>query len=479
MLKEQGFIRVGAIVPSLRVADTEFNIKEIIKQIKNAHSKQVQIVCFPELCITGYTCGDLFEQDVLLDKAEQSLGNILKETKNLNIISIIGMPLKIVNQLFNVAVVIQNGQILGIVPKTFIPNSGEFYEKRWFTSSKDISKKEIEILGKNIPFGTDLLFKDINNKDICFGVEICEDLWAIEPPSNKLAMLGANIIFNLSASNEIVGKKEYREDLIKIQSAKTISGYIYCSSGVNESTSDVVFSGHSMIFENGTKLEENRRFDLNSNMIYTEIDTKRLVNDRRKNINYISNLIVIEYREIQVDIKDELEELKREYSKTPFVPEDKKKIDEVCSEILNIQSFGLIKRLLHINTNKVIIGISGGLDSTLAFLVAIRAYEILDLPKENIIAITMPGFGTTSRTYNNAVKLIKQYGATFKEIDIKKSILQHFEDIGHDKNDIDITYENAQARERTQILMDIANKENGIVIGTGDLSELALRLVYI
>lgn len=479
MLKEQGFIRVGAIVPKLKVADTKFNSEEIIQQMKNAHSKQIQIACFPELSITGYTCGDLFKQDILLDKSEEALRTILENTKDLDIVSILGMPLRLTNQLFNVALVLQRGKILGIVPKTFIPNNDEFYEKKWFSSSKDTTRNEVEILGQKVPFGTDLLFKDINNKDICFGIEICEDLWAIEPPSNKLSMLGASIIFNLSASNEVVGKKDYREDLIRIQSAKTVSGYIYCSSGANESTSDVVFSGHSMIFENGTKLEENKRFNLNSNMIYTEIDTKRLINDRRKNINYISNPIDIDYREIQIDIKDELEELKREYSKTPFVPEDKKKIDEVCSEILNIQSFGLIKRLLHINTNKVIIGISGGLDSTLAFLVTVRAYEILDLPKENIIAITMPGFGTTSRTYNNAIKLIKQYGVTFKEIDIKKSILQHFKDIGHDKNDIDVTYENAQARERTQILMDIANKENGIVIGTGDLSELALRLVYI
>lgn len=471
MLKEQGFVRVGAIVPKLKVADTEFNCNEIIKQIEIANNNKIQIAVFPELCITGYTCQDLFEQDTLLEGAEKSLNKILDYTNNLDIICIIGMPIKAENQLFNTAVVIQKGKILGIVPKTFIPNYGEFYEKRWFASSKNASKKEIEILGQTVPFGIDLLFKD---NEICFGIEICEDIWAVEPPSNKLALLGANIIFNLSASNEVIGKKEYRRELVKMQSAKTISGYVYCSSGVNESTSDVVFSGESMIFENGSCLKTNKRFDFDSNIIFTEIDTKRLLHDRRKNISFMGNPVDLEYREIEINIPDNVENLTREYSKTPFVPEDKKKINEICEEILNIQSYGLAKRLLHTSINKTVIGISGGLDSTLAFLVVIKAYEILNLPKQNIIAITMPGFGTTSRTHNNSMKIIKQYGATFKEINITKSSLQHFEDIGHDKNIKDVTYENTQARERTKILMDIANKENGLVVGTGDLSELAL-----
>ena len=474
MLKEQGFVRVGAVVPKLKVADTEFNCNEIIKQIEVASNNKIQIVVFPELCVTGYTCQDLFEQDTLLEEAENALNKILDYTNNLDIICIIGMPIKAENQLFNTAVVIQKGKILGIVPKTFIPNYGEFYEKRWFASSKNANKKEIEILDQKVPFGIDLLFKDKENNEICFGIEICEDIWAVEPPSNKLALLGANIIFNLSASNEVIGKKEYRRDLVKMQSAKTISGYVYCSSGVNESTSDVVFSGESMIFENGSCLTNNQRFDFESNMIFTEIDTKRLANDRRKNISFMGNPVDLEYREIKINIPDNIEDLTREYSKTPFVPEDKKKISEICEEILNIQSYGLAKRLLHTNINKTIIGISGGLDSTLAFLVIIKAYEILNLPKEKIIAITMPGFGTTSRTHNNSMKLINEYGATFREINITKSSLQHFEDIGHDKNIKDVTYENAQARERTKILMDIANKENGLVVGTGDLSELAL-----
>ena len=474
MLKEQGFVRVGAVVPKLKVADTEFNCNEIIKQIEIASNNKIQIIVFPELCVTGYTCQDLFEQDTLLEEAENALNKILDYTNNLDIICIIGMPIKAENQLFNTAVVIQKGKILGIVPKTFIPNYGEFYEKRWFASSKNANKKEIEILDQKVPFGIDLLFKDKENNEICFGIEICEDIWAVEPPSNKLALLGANIIFNLSASNEVIGKKEYRRDLVKMQSAKTISGYVYCSCGVNESTADLVFSGESMIFENGSCLSNNERFKFESNIIFTEIDTKRLANDRRKNISFMGNPVDLEYREIKINIPDNIENLTREYSKTPFVPEDKKKISEICEEILNIQSYGLAKRLLHTNINKTIIGISGGLDSTLAFLVIIKAYEILNLPKEKIIAITMPGFGTTSRTHNNSMKLINEYGATFREINITKSSLQHFEDIGHDKNIKDVTYENAQARERTKILMDIANKENGLVVGTGDLSELAL-----
>lgn len=474
MLKEQGFVRVGAVVPKLKVADTEFNCNEIIKQIEVASNNKIQIAVFPELCVTGYTCQDLFEQDTLLEEAEKALNRILDYTNNLDIICIIGMPIKAENQLFNTAVVIQKGKILGIVPKTFIPNYGEFYEKRWFASSKNANKKEIEILDQKVPFGIDLLFKDKENNEICFGIEICEDIWAVEPPSNKLALLGANIIFNLSASNEVIGKKEYRRDLVKMQSAKTISGYVYCSCGVNESTADLVFSGESMIFENGSCLTNNQRFDFESNMIFTEIDTKRLANDRRKNISFMGNPVDLEYREIKINIPDNIENLTREYSKTPFVPEDKKKISEICEEILNIQSYGLAKRLLHTNINKTIIGISGGLDSALAFLVIIKAYEVLNLPKENIIAITMPGFGTTSRTHKNSIKLINEYGATFREINITKSSLQHFEDIGHDKKMKDITYENAQARERTKILMDIANEENGIVVGTGDLSELAL-----
>ena len=479
MLKEHGFVRCGAIVPRLKVADVDFNVNEIINQIKRAECKKIQIACFPELSITGYSCGDLFYQDILIEKAKNGLKQILETTRDIDIISILGMPIKSENQLFNVAVVIQKGEILGIVPKTFIPKYAEFYEKRWFASSKNAKQNEIVLFGKKIPFGIDLLFKDKENEDICFGIEICEDLWAVESPSNKIALNGGTIIFNLSASNEVVGKNEYRKDLVRIQSAKTISGYVYSSSGVNESTTDTVFSGSSMIYENGKCLAENERFDFETSLIYTDIDTKRIMNDRIKNISYMGDIDILNFRKIDVEIIDFIESLERKYEEYPFVPTDKKKINEICNEILNIQSYGLAKRLLHTKIDKVVIGISGGLDSTLAFLVAIRAYKVLGFSNENIIAITMPGFGTSPRTYENAKNLIKNYNATFREIDITKACVRHFEDIGHDKSKYNATYENSQARERTQILMDVANEENAIVIGTGDLSELALRMVYI
>ncbi len=479
MLKEHGYVRCGAVVPKLKVANIEINVNEIISNMQEAEEKNIQIVCFPELSITGYSCSDLFYQDILIEKAKDGLNQIIEKTKNLNIISILGMPIKFENQLFNTAVVIQKGEILGIVPKTFIPNYAEFYEKRWFASSKNLKQNEIELFNKKVPFGTDLLFKDKENEDICFGIEICEDLWAVEAPSNKIALNGGTIIFNLSASNEILGKNEYRKDLVRTQSAKTISGYVYTSSGINESTQDTVFSGASMIYENGKCLAENERFNFESSLIYSDIDTKRIMNDRIRNISYMGDIDILKYRKVEVEIKDCIENLEREYEEYPFVPNDKKKINEICNEILNIQSYGLAKRLVHTKMNKVVIGISGGLDSTLAFLVAIRAYKILNIPNQNIIAITMPGFGTSSRTYENAKNLIKSYNATLKEIDITKTCIEHFKDIEQDENNHDTTYENAQARERTQILMDIANRENAIVIGTGDLSELALRMVHI
>ena len=473
MIKEYGFVRVGAVVPEMKVADVEFNTEEIIKQIQIAEEKQIQIVAFPELCITGYTCQDLFHQDVLLNKSEEAIQRIKQSTENLNVIALVGMPIRRDNQIFNAAVVIQKGKILGIVPKTHIPNYSEFYEKRWFASGKDTTG-EISLNGENIPFGTDLLFTDSENNKMCFGVEVCEDLWVVNPPSNLLTTSGATMVFNLSASNEVLSKDEYRKDIIKVQSAKTISGYIYVSSGVNESTTDVVFSGHAMIYENGKELKENERFNFESNMIYTEIDTNKLLNDRQKNVTFMDEKTETKFRTIPISINNNIEELSREYSQNPFVPMDDKKKIERCKEILNIQSCGLAKRLKAIGINKTVIGISGGLDSTLAFLVINRAYEILGVDKSNIIAITMPGFGTSSRTYNNAIKLIHEYGATFKEINIVNSCRQHFIDIGQDENNKDVTYENAQARERTQILMDIANMENALVIGTGDLSELAM-----
>lgn len=475
MLKKYGFVRVGAVTPELKVADTEFNMKEIIKQIEIAQSNKIQILCFPELSITGYTCGDLFHQDILIDNSIRALENIVEATSKINTIVIIGMPLKIENQLFNTAVVIQNGNILGVIPKTYIPNYEEFYEERWFTSGKEFVQRTIKLLNKEVPFGTDLLFDDKENREICFAVEICEDLWVVNPPSSSYALNGANMIFNLSASNSVLGKSDYRKELVKMQSAKTISAYIYSSAGVNESTTDMVFSGQSMIYESGTLLKENQEFDFESNMIFTDVDTKRLMNDRQKNISYMHSKDENKtYRKIEIKISDDIETLSREYSKTPFVPTNDKKKITICNEILNIQSYALAKRIKSIPAKKIIVGISGGLDSCLAFLVAIKTYEILGLDRKDIIAITMPGFGTSETTLTNAKQLIKQYGTTFKEIDIKKACNVHFEDIEQPKEIFDITYENAQARERMQILMDIANKEGGIVLGTGDLSELAL-----
>lgn len=475
MLKKYGFVRVGAVTPELKVADTEFNSKEIIRQIEIAESNEIQILCFPELSITGYSCADLFYQDVLIENSIRVLKDILETTKKVNIIVIVGMPLRIENKLFNVAIVMQNGTILGVVPKTYIPNYEEFYEERWFTSGKDILQEKIKLLDNEVPFGTDLLFKDKENEDICFAIEICEDLWVVNPPSSNYALSGANIIFNLSASNNVLGKSEYRRDLVKIQSAKTISAYIYTSAGVNESTTDMVFSGQSMIYENGKLLREGKEFTFESNIIFTDIDTKRLINDRQRNISYMHSKDKSKpYRNIEIKIADNIKSLSREYSKTPFVPTDDKKKIKTCNEILNIQSYALARRLKSIPSQKVVIGISGGLDSCLAFLVAIKAYEILGLDKKGIIAITMPGFGTSNTTLKNAKELIEEYETTFKEIDIKPACEIHFEDIEQPKEKYDITYENAQARERTQILMDIANKEGGIVLGTGDLSELAL-----
>ena len=472
-MNEYGFIRIGACVPELKVGDVEYNADEIIKNIKYADEKKAKILTFPELCLTGYTCGDLFFQDIVEYETINNLNKILNETKSNNIISIIGLPLKVDNKLYNCAVVISQGKILGIVPKTYIPNYNEFYEKRWFESSNNLNTKKITILNQEVNIGTNILFQDIKNREICFGIEICEDVWSVNPTSNDHVLNGATIMFNLSASNEIIGKSDYRRKLISLQSSKNICGYVYASSGVNESTTDLLFSGHSMIVENGNILSENKRFDFNSNMIINDIDVKRLMNDRCKNTSFVNYKNNVEYKKIPLSIGYNKTTI-RKYSKYPFVPKNDKKRDERCEEILNIQAYSLAKRLKHTNISKCVIGISGGLDSTLAFLVIVRAFKILGIDNKNIIGVTMPGFGTTDRTYENAVNFVNNYGATLKEINIRDVCIKHFEDIGHDINKRDVTYENAQARERTQILMDIANKEDALVIGTGDLSELAL-----
>lgn len=471
-MNEYGYVKVGASTLELKVSDTIYNVQMIKKQIDEAVNKNIQIISFPELSITGYTCGDLFNQDILIDKAYEELKDLVDYSKDKMIVIIVGSPIKCENKLYNCAVVINNGKILGIVPKTYIPNYNEFYEMRWFKSSNDLKIKEINLFNEIVPIGVDLIFTSKLDDELKFGVEICEDVWSLYPKSNDYASSGASIIFNLSASNETIGKYDFRKELIKMQSIKTISGYVYSSSGINESSTDLLFSGSSLIYENGKLLSENNRFDFNSNLIYSDVDIKRLVNDRRKNTSFISNTDK-EYRNIYFTTsKNNL--ISRKYSKYPFVPSNEDKREERCKEIINIQSSALAKRLKHTNIKKCVIGVSGGLDSTLAFLVIKKAFEKLKIDNKNIIAVTMPGFGTTNRTYENALDLIKINNATLKEIDIKKACLVHYSDIDQDINNHDITYENAQARERTKILMDIANKENALVIGTGDLSELAL-----
>ena len=474
MNKKYGYIRVAACVPELKVANVSFNTEEIIKEIGFLDKEGVQIVTFPELCLTGYTCADLFSQDILIEQSLVGLEKILNETSKYDIISIIGIPIVCDNQLFNCAVVINRGEVLGIVPKTYIPNYGEFYEKRWFSTSNTLRSKSIKILGREVPIGIDLIFRDVSDKKCTFGIEICEDLWSPKAPSVEASLNGATMIFNLSASNEVIGKYGYRKNLINMQSAKTVSAYIYASSGVNESTTDLVFSGYAGISENGTMLIENQRFDFNTNHIIQDVDIQRLMNNRIKDISFMGIAANCEYRVVDINIKDSNSNLLRKYDIYPFVPNDESKRDERCFEIVNILACGLAKRLKHTGMKKCVMGISGGLDSTLAFLVVIEAYKKLGISNDNFIGITMPGFGTSGRTYNNAINLMKNYDVTIKEISIKDASLQHFKDIGLSTDDRSVTYENTQARERTQILMDIANKEGGLVIGTGDLSELAL-----
>lgn len=474
MNKSYGYVRVAASVPELKVASVEFNTKEVIKEIKALNKEGVQIVTFPELCLTGYTCADLFSQDILITKSKEAIKNVMEETKTLDVISIIGSPIVCDNQLFNCAVVINKGEILGIVPKTYIPNYGEFYEKRWFSTSNTLTSRTIKLFGKDVPIGIDLIFRDKDDDKFAFGIEVCEDLWSPKAPSVEAALNGATMIFNLSASNEVIGKYGYRKNLINMQSAKNVCAYIYSSSGVNESTTDLVFSGYAAISENGSTLVENNRFDFETNHIISDVDIQRLMNSRIRDISFMGIGAASNYRVIDIDLKDNNTDLLRDYDAYPFVPSNEAKRAERCNEIVNIQACGLAKRIKHTGMKKCVIGISGGLDSTLAFLVVIEAYRKLGISFDNLIGVTMPGFGTTGRTYNNALTLMKNYGVTMREVSIKEASLQHFKDIGLDPEDRSVTYENTQARERTQILMDIANKEGGLVIGTGDLSELAL-----
>ena len=465
-----GYYKVAAAVPKIKISNTEYNKKEIIDLIKKSDKENVTTICFPELSITGYSCADLFFQECLLDSAESAIAEIAKETKSLNIISIIGVPLRNNNRLYNTAVVIQKGEILGVVPKTHLPNYKEYYEKRWFSAS-DTSSPFIDILEQKVPFGTNILFKF--DRYFKFGIEICEDLWNVIPPSSYHCLAGATLIFNPSASNELVSKSDYRKSLISGQSGRGICGYIYASAGVYESTTDVVYSGHAVMAENGAIIAENERFQRNSHFITTEIDCKKLYSLRISESSYEHNKIG-KYETIQLSKLNKISQISRTVSQTPFVPSDYDDRNNRCEEILNIQIAGLAKRIEHINLEKVVIGISGGLDSTLALLVIVKTFKLLNKPLSDIITITMPGFGTTDRTYHNAVDLCKLLETDIREINIKDACLQHFKDIDHNPEIHDVTYENVQARERTKILMNIANKSKGIVIGTGDLSEIAL-----
>ncbi len=468
-----GFVKVAAAVPAVKVADVEYNVQQIESLIAQAEGRGIEVMVLPELCITGYTCQDLFKEQALLDRAEQGVMVLLDFTRKLDIITVVGLPVVINSLLYNCAAVIQGGQLLGIIPKTYLPSYAEFYEKRWFASAQDLNPTDIYFAGSPVHVSAEpLLFA--TGDGMKFGVEICEDVWAPIPPSNNLALAGADIILNLSASDELIGKNTYLKSLLAQQSARTISAYVYSSCGFGESTQDMVFGGNALIFENGKLLVEGSRFSIQPQIQSCQIDVEKLRAERRTNTTFINaqrgaHANIINCKPISPKEFD----LLRDVDPHPFIPKEEQ-MAETCEEILNIQVSGLAKRLYHINAQKAVIGISGGLDSTLALLVSVKAFDKLGLDRKGIIGITMPGFGTTDRTHNNAVKLMETLGVTIREINISKAVTQHFEDIGHNPMVHDVTYENAQARERTQILMDVANQENAIVVGTGDLSELAL-----
>ena len=470
-----GFVSVAAITPHVTVAGVKENIEEIKSWMELCHEEHVAVAVFPELCITGFTCGDLFYSDLLLEKAKEGLVELAAFSENLRGIFFVGLPYSYKGKIYNVAAAISGGEVLGLVPKKNLPNYGEFYEARQFTPGMEDAEDFVDLDPDGdtgiATFGTNQLFCCEELEDLVIGVEICEDLWVPNPPSVDLALKGATLIVNLSASDELTGKRSYRRDLVKHQSASLYCGYVYASAGIGESTQDVVYSGHSLICENGTCLMENDPYE--EGMIISEIDVKTIAH-RRRTMSTFSMAKEDWPNRSEFSLSMEETELSRFVDPKPFVPSDETKRAERCEEILDIQSYGLYKRLAHTKAKTAVVGISGGLDSTLALLVTARAFDLLELDHKGIIAVTMPGFGTTDRTYQNALSMIEALHATLKEVDIRPAVLQHFKDIEHDESVHDVTYENSQARERTQILMDIANKHGGLVIGTGDLSELAL-----
>ena len=469
-----GFVKVAAGIPLVRVGDPAHNAAQLEALIREAAAQGAQVVVFPELSVTGYTCGDLFLKPFLAQAAERVLGALLRRTESLDVVFLVGLPVVAGNVLLNAAAVCFRGEILGVIPKTYLPNYKEFYEQRWFASSLEWGGGEVELCGQPVPAGTDLLFEAAGMK---FGVELCEDLWAVVPPSSRAVLQGADVIFNLSASNALAGKHAYVRELVAQQSARGLCGYVYASCGFGESTTDVVFGGNALIYENGTPLAFSERFSMQAQLITGEIDVERLRAERLTNSTFRQDA-AFEAAEPYEVIESGLAplpvtHLTRSIAPLPFVPKGSR-LDENCQEIFNIQTTGLATRLLHAHAQTAVIGVSGGLDSTLALLVCAKTFDKLGLSRKGIIGVTMPGFGTTDRTYQNAQVMMKSLGITWREVDIKKACRQHFADIGHDEKVKDVTYENVQARERTQILMDVANQTGGIVIGTGDLSELAL-----
>lgn len=478
-----GYVKVASAIPAVRVGDVAYNVEQIENLVIQAEGKGVEVIVFPELSLTGYTCQDLFRQQLLLDRVEQGVMRLMDFTRKLDVIAIVGAPIPVGNLLLNCAVVIQKGHVLGMVPKFYLPNYSEFYEKRWFASAQDLRDMELRYAGNVVNMTADIqLFRTADG--VLFGIEICEDVWAPAPPSNKLALAGADIVFNLSASDELIGKHDYLKSLLSQQSARTMTGYVYSSCGFGESTQDVVYGGNAMIYENGKLLVEAARFSLEPQIMMTQIDVEKLRSERRGNSTYVNAQRNVKFslldKQFGIRIIDAFsKEMEREFklertvSPHPFIPamED---MEVSCEEIFNIQVMGLVKRLVHTHAETAVIGISGGLDSTLALLVCVKAFDKLKRSRKGIVGVTMPGFGTTGRTYNNAMELMRSLGITVKEVSIVDAVTQHFEDINHDISVHDVTYENSQARERTQVLMDMANKLNGMVVGTGDLSELAL-----
>lgn len=466
----QGFVKAAAATPKIAVADCKKNVEAILESIREMETMGAKLMVLPELCITGYTCGDLFWQKRLLDAAVEGLFEIAEKSADVDALIFAGLPLEVSGKLYNVAAVLNHGKILGIVPKKYLPNYNEFYEMRHFTPGEE-TVREIYLTGQQIPFGMNLLFTCADLPHLTVAAELCEDLWVPEPPSVRHALAGATVIVNLSASDEMVGKDSYRRSLISAQSARLVCGYIYSTAGEGESSQDLVFGGHNLIAENGTVLAEAERF--RNQTVCTELDVDRLISERRRMTTYPAQDDG-GYQTVVFSLQTEETKLTRFFDPQPFVPSDLRDRERRCDEILNIQALGLKKRLEHTGSKSAVIGISGGLDSTLALLVTVRAFDLLGLPREQILSVTMPCFGTTDRTYQNACQLTRCLGATLKEVDIREAVTVHFRDIGQDMETHDVTYENGQARERTQVLMDLANQSGGMVIGTGDLSELAL-----